>query len=119
MNMTEVETIKIPVELTYALPDQQLLLAIEVEQGTTAGELIEISGILEQFPKIEIGKINKIGIFGKLTKEATVLREKDRVEIYRPLIADPKEVRRRRAAEGKRMKKGGGDLTNDNAEAKK
>jgi len=101
---------KIPVELAYALPDQQILLALDVEQGTTVSQLVELSGILEQFPDIDISKTNKIGIFGKLTKANTVLREKDRVEIYRPLIADPKEVRRRRAAEGKRMKKGGGDL---------
>jgi len=119
MNSKKIEVVKMPVELTYALPDQQILLAIDVEQGTTVGELIEISGILEQFPNIEIGKLNKIGIFGKLTKEATVLREKDRVEIYRPLIADPKEVRRRRAAEGKRMKKGGGNLSAEASVVKK
>ncbi len=108
--MTQDEIKKIPVELAYALPDQQILLSLDVEPGTTVGELIEQSGILEQFPDIDVGKTNKVGIFGKLTKLNTVLREKDRVEIYRPLIADPKEVRRRRAAEGKRMKKGGGDL---------
>ena len=108
--MTQDDIKKIPVELAYALPDQQILLSLDVEPGTTVGELIEQSGILEQFPDIDVGKTNKVGIFGKLTKLNTVLREKDRVEIYRPLIADPKEVRRRRAAEGKRMKKGGGDL---------
>lgn len=110
MNSLAKDPVKIPVELAYALPDQQVLLEIDVDQGSTVGDLIEISGILAQFPDIAIGSINKIGIFGKMTKESTVLREKDRVEIYRPLIADPKEVRRRRAAEGKRMKKGGGDL---------
>lgn len=108
--MTQDDIKKIPVELAYALPDQQILLSLDVEPGTTVGELIDQSGILEQFPDIDVGKTNKVGIFGKLTKLNTVLREKDRVEIYRPLIADPKEVRRRRAAEGKRMKKGGGDL---------
>ncbi|HFE37711.1 MAG TPA: RnfH family protein [Gammaproteobacteria bacterium] len=102
-------TNKILVELAYAKPEEQVLLSQEVEKGTTVEQFIKQSGILEQFPEIEIGKKNKFGIFGKITKGSTVLREKDRVEIYRPLIADPKEVRRRRAAEGKRMKKGGGN----------
>ncbi len=102
--------IKMTVELSYALPNEQILLSLEVDEGITVGELIEQSGILDQFPEIDLGKTNKIGIFGKLTKPAAVLREKDRVEIYRPLLADPKEVRRRRAAEGKVMKKGGGDV---------
>jgi len=101
---------KINVELAYAKPEEQILLSLEVEKGTTVDQLVKMSGILEQFPEIEIGKTNKLGIFGKITKGTTTLREKDRVEIYRPLIADPKEVRRRRAAEGKRMKKGGGDI---------
>lgn len=101
---------KINVELAYAKPEEQVLLSLEVEKGTTVDQLVKMSGILEQFPEIEIGKTNKLGIFGKITKGSTELREKDRVEIYRPLIADPKEVRRRRAAEGKQMKKGGGDL---------
>ncbi len=103
-------TDKIEVEIAYAKPEQQVLLAIEVDPGTTVEQLIKLSGLLEKFPEIEIGKTNKVGIFGKVTKGNTVLREKDRVEIYRPLLADPKEVRRRRAAEGKRMKKGGGDI---------
>ena len=105
--------IKIQVELAYAKPDEQVLLSLDVEPGTTVDQLVKMSGILEQFPEIEIGKLNKLGIFGKVTKGSTELREKDRVEIYRPLIADPKEVRRRRAAEGKRMKKGGGSISGD------
>lgn len=99
---------KIHVEIVYALPEHQELLGFEVEPGTTVKELIELSGLLEKYPDIEIGKKNKVGIFGKLTKLDTVLRENDRVEIYRPLKADPKEVRRKRAAEGKAMKKGVG-----------
>ena len=51
--------------------------------------------------------MNQIGIFGKLTQLDHVMRERDRIEIYRPLIADPKEIRRQRALEGKVMKKGG------------
>lgn len=100
---------KISVEVVYALPAEQVLLKSEVPQGTTIAEAVKLSGILGKFPEIDLEK-GKFGIFGKLSKTDTVLREKDRIEIYRPLIADPKEVRRKRAEEGKVMKKGGGDL---------
>ncbi len=101
------ETIRI--EIAYALPQEQLLLTREVPPGTTAEQALRDSGLLEKHPEIDLGK-NKIGIFGKLAKLDTVLRDRDRVEIYRPLIADPKEVRKQRAEEGKVMKKGGGDI---------
>lgn len=101
---------EIRVEVAYALPEQQVILPIMVAPGTTAQAAIEASGIISRFPEIDLN-INKIGIFGKLCKPDTTLRHLDRVEIYRPLIADPKEVRRQRAAEGKVMKKGGGDAT--------
>lgn len=97
------------VEVAHATDQKQTILALRVEAGTTAMQAIEQSGILQQFPDIDLAK-NKIGIFAKLSKPDTELKEGDRVEIYRPLIADPKEVRRKREAEGKRMKKGGGDL---------
>ena len=100
---------QIPVEVAYALPEEQVILKLQVEDGTTVRQAVEVSGILARFPEIDLEQ-NKLGIFGKLVKADTTLRAKDRVEIYRPLIADPKEVRRQRAAEGKRMKKGGGDL---------
>jgi putative ubiquitin-RnfH superfamily antitoxin RatB of RatAB toxin-antitoxin module len=99
----------IPVEVAYARPDEQVIIALDVEPGTTVEEAIKASGILARFPEIDL-KSNKVGVFGKLTKLASELRPKDRVEIYRALIADPKEVRKQRAAAGKRMKKGGGDL---------
>lgn len=99
----------INVEVAYALPDQQMIVSLTAAPGTTAEQAIEASGILQKFPEINLAE-NKIGIFGKMVKPDTVLRELDRVEIYRPLIADPKEVRRQRAAEGKAMKKGGGEL---------
>jgi putative ubiquitin-RnfH superfamily antitoxin RatB of RatAB toxin-antitoxin module len=98
---------KIKVEVAFALPETQTVIALEVEPGTTAQKAVVLSGLLEKFPQIHVGGQNKLGIFGKLVKGDTVLRDKDRVEIYRPLLADPKEVRRRRAAEGKPMKKGG------------
>jgi uncharacterized protein len=100
---------EILVEVAYALPQQQHILPVKVAEGTTAEQAVLASGILKKFPEIDLAQ-NKLGIFGKLAKNDTVLRERDRVEIYRPLIADPKEVRRQRAAEGKVMKKGGGDL---------
>ncbi len=100
---------QITVEIAYARPDTQVIISIRLGDGATVIQAIERSGILEKFPEIDI-KQNKIGIFGKLTKLETVVRDKDRVEIYRKLIADPKEVRRQRAEEGKAMKKGGGEL---------
>lgn len=100
---------KISIEVVYALPAEQTLLQLEVPQSTTIVDAVRLSGLLEKYPEIDLEK-GKFGIFGKLSKPDTVLRQKDRIEIYRPLIADPKEVRRKRAEEGKAMKKGGGDL---------
>jgi putative ubiquitin-RnfH superfamily antitoxin RatB of RatAB toxin-antitoxin module len=96
------------VEVAYALPTKQVIIPVKVSHGVTAEGAIFASGVLKQFPEIDLA-INKIGVFGKLTKLDTPLRHLDRVEIYRPLIADPKEVRRQRAAEGKVMRKGGGE----------
>ena len=101
---------QIQIEVAYARPDQQLLLPLRVAAGSTVAQVIEVSGVLEKFPEIDLAR-NKVGIFGKLTKLDTVVRERDRIEIYRALIADPKEVRRQRAEEGKAMKKGGADAT--------
>jgi putative ubiquitin-RnfH superfamily antitoxin RatB of RatAB toxin-antitoxin module len=98
----------IHIELVYALPLEQALLKFDVPAGTTLGEAVRLSGILDKYPEIDPDKA-KYGIFGKLSKADVVMRERDRIEIYRPLIADPKEVRRKRAEEGKVMKKGGGD----------
>jgi len=97
----------INIEVVYALPGEQPLLKQPVAPGTTVAEAIQVSGILQKYPEIDL-TINKLGIFGKLAKADAVVRDKDRIEIYRPLIADPKEVRRKRAEEGKVMKKGGG-----------
>ena len=97
----------INIEVVYALPNDQILLKQQVSAGTTVAEAIQASGVLDKHPEIDLAN-NKLGIFGKLTKADAVLRDKDRIEIYRPLIADPKEVRRKRAEEGKVMKRGGG-----------
>ena len=90
------------VEVAYALPDKQSLKSIEIKNGSTLKEAIEASGILETFEQIDLTK-DRVGIFAKFATFDTILREKDRVEIYRPLIADPKKVRKERAAEGKAM----------------
>ncbi len=84
------------------------LLRVSLAEGATVEDAIRLSGVLEAFPEIDLGK-NKVGIFSKLVKLDEAVRDKDRVEIYRPLIADPKEVRRKRAEEGKVTRKGGGD----------
>jgi hypothetical protein len=84
------------IEVVYALPEEQVLMSLDVEQGTTVEQAVKLSGILEKFPDIDLTK-NKLGIFGKITNAEQVLQDKDRVEIYRPLIADPKESRRKRA----------------------
>ncbi len=93
------------VEVTYALEKKQTLLELEVDEGTTLKQAVELSGIIDTYPQIDLTK-DKTGIFGKIAKLDTVLREKDRVEIYRPLIADPKQVRKERAAKGKAMRSG-------------
>ena len=91
------------VEVAYALPDKQSLISLEVEEGTTIKEAIEASGVLDTYDQIDLTR-DKVGIFSKFATLDTVLREKDRVEIYRPLIADPKKVRKERAAKGKKMR---------------
>ena len=96
----------INVEVAYAMPEKQIIRAVNVDAGTTIGAAIVQSGIMMDFPDLELEEA-KVGIFGKAASMTTVLSNGDRVEIYRPLIADPKEVRRKRAAEGKVMKKGG------------
>ena len=110
--MKEGNSAKITVEVVYALPEEQTLLAFEIDEGATAEDVINKSGILQQYPEIDL-TINKIGLFSKLIKANHVVREKDRIEIYRALIADPKEVRKKRAAEGKALKKGGSTTTQD------
>lgn len=85
------------VEVVYARPDKQAIIQISLPQGATLEEAIQASGLLEQFPEIELNE-NKVGIFGKLAQREHPLRPGDRVEIYRSLIVDPKQARRERAA---------------------
>lgn len=95
----------ITVEVVFARPDEQALEQLHVPADATVESVIRQSGLLKRFPEIDLS-INKVGIFGKATTLTSPLSEGDRIEIYRPLIADPKEARKKRAAEGKVMKKG-------------
>ena len=87
---------KIVVEVAYAEAGRQTLLELEIPEGTTVAQAIALSGIEATYPHINIGEM-KTGIFGTLVTRRTLLRERDRVEIYRTLATDPKEARRRRS----------------------
>ena len=91
---------QIKIEVAYALPDQQMIIPISMPAEANAEAAIRASGILNKFPEIDLN-VNQIGIFAKLCKLDAPLRNLDRIEIYRPLIADPKEARKQRAADAK------------------
>jgi putative ubiquitin-RnfH superfamily antitoxin RatB of RatAB toxin-antitoxin module len=93
--MADVKTIAI--EVAYAHPNKQAILKVSVPENAPVESAIRASGILEQFPEIDLDK-NGIGIFGKMTTLDTPLCPQDRIEIYCPLVADPKRARRERAA---------------------
>ncbi len=86
----------IHIQVCYARPDKQFLLEQLVEPGITIQQAIQGSGIIQQAPEIDLS-VWRVGIYGKLKTLDTILREHDRIEIYRPLIADPKDSRRKRA----------------------
>ncbi|MEP4149470.1 MAG: RnfH family protein [Halioglobus sp.] len=94
------EQTMINIEVAYALDSKQALLELQVAEGTTALQAAQKSGITDKFEGIDLENA-KLGIFSKVVAPTQVLREGDRVEIYRPLIADPKEVRKARAARAK------------------
>lgn len=93
-------TDKITIEVAYALPQKQSLLQLQVDSDITVKDAITESGILVSHPEIDLGD-NKVGIWSKTCKLDSGLKDGDRIEIYRPLIADPKEVRKRRAERAK------------------
>lgn len=95
----------ISVEVAYALPGKQAILKVDVPEGTTALQAAQLSGIARQFEEIDLDNA-KLGIFAKVVSPGQVLREGDRVEIYRPLVADPKEVRKARAARARERRSG-------------
>ena len=88
---------RIGVVVCYATPTREFLRALDVAPGTTIGQAIEASGVLAAFPDINL-VTQPVGIYAKKKTLDTVLRERDRIEIYRPLVADPKDSRRKRAA---------------------
>jgi len=88
--------VNVKIEIVYATPGKQLLLEAKVLDGSTVKQAIEQSGILQHFPEIDLAH-NKVGVFSKRVELDTVVHEGDRIEIYRPLLIDPKEARRARA----------------------
>jgi putative ubiquitin-RnfH superfamily antitoxin RatB of RatAB toxin-antitoxin module len=101
--MEHVDAKLITVEVAYALPDEQVIMSLEVADNTSVEQAIKRSGILERYPQINMDT-DKVGIFGKICKLDATLSHKDRIEIYRPLIADPKESRRQKAEMEKKNK---------------
>jgi putative ubiquitin-RnfH superfamily antitoxin RatB of RatAB toxin-antitoxin module len=82
------------VGVTYSNNENQVWLRLEVPEGSTVEDAIKQSGLLKRFPELNL-ETQKVGIFGKIVKLNTPLKDSDRVEIYRPIIADPKTVPRR------------------------
>jgi len=107
---------QITVEVVYARPDEQALEQLQVPADASVESVIRLSGLLQRFPEIDLA-VNKVGVFGKATTLSATLNDGDRIEIYRPLIADPKEARKKRAAEGKAMKKGAREQREEGAQA--
>ncbi|MCJ2378423.1 RnfH family protein [Vibrio sp. ZSDZ34] len=93
----------IHVEVVYALPHEQRVFALVVNKEMTVKEIIEKSGVLAIYPEVDLDK-NKLGVFSRNVKLDATVRDKDRIEIYRPLLADPKEIRRKRAEQAKAAK---------------
>jgi len=98
-------TQEITVEVAYALPTEQVIIKTRVREGATIEDVILVSGIIDRFKEIDLS-VNKVGIFSKLSKLTGQVKDGDRIEIYRHLIADPKEIRRQRATADSPNKKG-------------
>lgn len=90
----------IKVEIVYALPQTATCLSIDVAEGTSVEQAVLQSGLLEKCPEIDANKLS-LGIWNRTVKNHQVLKDGDRIEVYRPLIADPKDARRRRADKAK------------------
>ena len=94
--MADASAAIIEIELVYALAREQIVETLRVPAGTTVGQAIRLSGVLVRYPEIATGRV-ALGIFGRRAAQTAMLREFDRIEIYRPLIAEPKQARRARA----------------------
>lgn len=90
----------INVEVVYALPHEQRVFSLTVDKNQTVEEIINASGVLKIYPEIDLA-VNRVGVYSRLIKLNATVRERDRIEIYRPLLADPKEIRRKRAEQAK------------------
>ncbi|CAH2789345.1 MAG: UPF0125 protein RatB [uncultured Paraburkholderia sp.] len=86
---------RLSVEVCYALPGEQTVIAVDLPQGATVQQALDASGILRRYPQIDVG-VQKVGVFGKIKPLDAELADHDRVEIYRPLLVDPKVSRQRR-----------------------
>jgi len=100
MDTVESDKDKLEIEVSYGLSDRQKLLSLTVDDGITVEQAITESGIMLLFPDIDL-KVNKVGVWNKAVKLSELVQNLDRIEVYRPLIADPKEVRKRRAEKAK------------------
>lgn len=89
----------VEVEVIYAQPLRHAAIRLKLAAGSTLQQAVEASGIIRKFPEIDLAKCG-LGIYGKLARADTVLSARDRIEIYRPLLADPKDIRKQRAAAG-------------------
>lgn len=94
--MAEADPERIDVEVVYARPERQILVALQVPVGCTAEEAVARSGLRQQYPELAV-ELPPLAIFGRLTAASAVLSAGDRVELLRPLLADPKERRRAQA----------------------
>ncbi len=90
-----IESDMIHVDVVYALPQEQRVMNLVVDKSMTVEEIIKTSGLLSLYPEIDL-KVNKVGVFSRNVKLDSTVRDRDRIEIYRPLLADPKEIRRKR-----------------------
>ena len=97
------------IEIAYATPERQKIVEYEITTGCSVRDAVKQSTISQFFPEIDLDNCD-LGVFGKPVPANYELLDGDRIEIYRPLIADPKEVRRQRAEQGLKTKKGGGKV---------
>lgn len=103
INSVEENRAMMIVEVAYALPEKQKIITVNVPVGCTLLEAVKCSKIVDYFPQIDLDN-DKMGLFGKAASKDQVLKANDRVEIYRPLLIDPKEVRKKRAEKAKQTK---------------
>jgi uncharacterized protein len=93
---------RIPVVVAYALPEQQCVMQLEVEAGSTALDAVQLSGLLDRFPEIAAKPLD-LAVFGRKVQPTASVKAGDRIEILRPLIHDPQETRRQLARRGQTM----------------